>query len=77
MSKPGDYCRAHSDTVEHRKANPAEVLFDCSGQGRPSCRATECLWGAEPCPGGNHWKAEGIQCARTDCGFKLEEDKDA
>jgi hypothetical protein len=52
MSRPGDYCRTHT----------AEIL-GCSGQGRPSCQAAECLFGAEPCPDGNHFKAEGHPCA--------------
>ena len=56
MSKPGDYCRSHKD-----QSRPS-ALRGCSGEGRPSCKATECMYGAEPCPNGNHWKAEGAPC---------------
>lgn len=42
----------------------------CSGDGRPTCEAVECLIGAEPCPGGNHFRATGIACARTYCPSK-------
>ena len=56
MTKVGDYCRSHKDLGR------AGDLIGCSGEGRPSCRATECLYGAEPCPAGNHWKPEGNKC---------------
>ena len=55
----GDYCRAHKDTGE---LEPPEQLLGCSGEGRPTCKATECMFGAEPCPNGNHWKGEGLTC---------------
>lgn len=61
----GDYCRAHADTPENnaRRAVITDgILLGCSGKGRPSCDATECLYGAEPCPDGNHWKPEGGEC---------------
>lgn len=47
----GRFCRTHTDEIE-----------GCSGKGRPSCDATECLYGAEPCPNGNHFKPEGAAC---------------
>lgn len=60
----GDYCRTHKDTGQ------VGQLRGCSGVGRPSCRAAECLYGAEPCPKGNHWKPE-----MADCGFCKREVK--
>jgi len=62
MSRPGDYCRAHSDTPEHMTA-AGYVIAGCSGEGRPTCQAPECLYGAEPCPHGNHFRPEGGQCS--------------
>lgn len=65
LSTPGDYCRAHADTPENNAGQAVSgdgILLGCSGSGRPSCRATECLYGAEPCPDGNHWKPEGAEC---------------
>lgn len=56
LSKPGDYCRSHKDNGRDGD------LIGCSGKGRPSCQAVECLYGAEPCPVGNHWKPEGGKC---------------
>ena len=45
----GDHCRERKDGIP-----------GCSGKGRPTCEAGECLYGAEPCPNGGHYKAEGI-----------------
>lgn len=55
----GDYCRAHQDTPDN--SNQPKIR-SCSGEGRPTCKATECMYGAEPCPNGNHWKGEGLAC---------------
>ena len=48
MSNPGDYCKAFK-----------AIILGCSGEGRPTCKAAECLYGAEPCPNCNGFKAEG------------------
>lgn len=34
----------------------------CSGRGRPTCTATECMYGAEPCSVCGHFKAIGAPC---------------
>ena len=48
----GRFCR------EHR-----HEILGCSGEGRPSCGATECIYGAEPCPiDPHHFKPEGAAC---------------
>lgn len=56
MSVPGDYCRQNK-----------AIIRGCSGEGRPTCQAAECLYGAEPCPHAdcNGFKAEGknVRCA--------------
>jgi hypothetical protein len=59
MSKPGDFCRNHK----------AEII-GCSGEGRPTCKAAECLFGAEPCPNPDcsGLKPEGHPC--NWCGYK-------
>ena len=75
MSRPGDFCRANKDV-----GDPDNIL-GCSGEGRPSCKAGECLYGAEPCPKCNGFKPEGegdqaacLWCkaaARTDQGWAV------
>ena len=58
MSTPGDYCRTHKD-----------LIIGCSGKGRPTCTAGECLYGAEPCPNShcNGFKAEGTHVVCNFC----------
>lgn len=65
ISKPGDYCRTNQS-----------IIAGCSGKGRPTCEAAECLYGAEPCPNPKckGFKAEGkSKCAW--CGYDpMDED---
>jgi hypothetical protein len=44
------WCKTHGD------------VDGCSGLGRPSCKAAECLYGAEPCPDCNGFKPVGGKC---------------
>ena len=69
MSKPGDYCRANKDGQGH-------IILGCSGEGRPTCKAPECLYGAEPCPNDDcrGFKPEGFPC--NYCGTKSDGDQD-
>ena len=65
MSRPGDYCRQHT-----------ACIIGCSGAGRPTCQAGECLYGAEPCPNPacRGFKGEGLTC--NWCGYNDDDDKD-
>lgn len=49
----GDFCRKYRT-----------VLVGCSGKGRPTCQAPECLYGAEPCPNPEcrGFRPEGFPC---------------
>lgn len=83
MSRPGDYCRANVDptpgediTVERALPEGRDTfILGCTGEGRPSCQAAECLYGAEPCPNldCSGFKSEGAPCAR--CGTRTEGDR--
>ena len=44
----------------NRVNNPA--LDGCTGEGRPSCTATECFYGVETCPVCGNAKAIGGKC---------------
>lgn len=50
---------------DNRKDNPA--LEGCTGQGRPSCTATECFYGIETCPICRGAKAIGGACGFVHC----------
>lgn len=62
----GKFCRENKDK-----------LIGCSGEGRPTCKAPECVYGAEPCPNPecNGWKAEGETCGW--CGYPYDKLIDA
>ncbi len=53
MSVPGDFCRTHKDDGR------PDAIRGCSGEGRPTCQAGECMYGAEPCPQCDGFRAEG------------------
>jgi hypothetical protein len=52
-----------------------EKVLDCSGNGRPTCKATECMFGVEPCPMGNHFKPVGAKCGFVHQGRKCVEEE--
>jgi hypothetical protein len=66
VSVSGDFCRNVMFPLE---GTPRAT--GCSGKGRPSCQAPECIYGAEPCPNHacNSFKAEGPSACAF-CGWK-------
>lgn len=63
MSQVGDYCRKNKD-----------IILGCSGDGRPTCQAVECIYGAEPCPNPScrGFRAESLTPQCASCGEKGE-----